>query len=65
MHSRAPTGCNGPNRITEDDVDVNLFTSQGFSPPLDILIRSSGVKRFSDFLLWQVRVCIRSLVAPH
>jgi undecaprenyl diphosphate synthase len=25
------------------------------SPPLDILIRTSGVKRLSDFFLWQVR----------
>ena len=24
------------------------------SPPLDILVRTSGVKRLSDFLLWQV-----------
>lgn len=40
--------------ITEHDVDANLFTSHGLSPPLDVLIRSSGVKRFSDFLLWQV-----------
>ena len=25
------------------------------SPPLDILVRTSGVKRLSDYLLWQVR----------
>lgn len=25
------------------------------SPPLDILIRTSGVKRLSDYMLWQVR----------
>ncbi|EJD53093.1 Di-trans-poly-cis-decaprenylcistransferase [Auricularia subglabra TFB-10046 SS5] len=42
-----------PESITEHDIDANLFTTQGLSPPLDILIRSSGVKRFSDFLLWQ------------
>ena len=30
------------------------MTSLGGSPPLDILIRSSGVKRLSDFLMWQV-----------
>lgn len=41
--------------ITEHDVDAQLMTSLGGSPPLDILIRTSGVKRLSDFLLWQVR----------
>jgi ditrans,polycis-polyprenyl diphosphate synthase len=29
------------------------MTSLVGSPPLDILIRTSGVKRLSDFLLWQ------------
>lgn len=28
-----------------------LMTSH--SPPLDILVRSSGVNRFSDYLMWQ------------
>ena len=31
------------------------MTSLAGSPPLDILIRTSGVKRLSDYLLWQVR----------
>lgn len=39
--------------ITEDDIDKQLMTSLGNSPPLDILVRTSGVKRLSDFLLWQ------------
>lgn len=33
------------------------MTTKGNSPPLDILIRTSGVKRLSEFLLWQV-ICI-------
>jgi ditrans,polycis-polyprenyl diphosphate synthase len=41
--------------ISEKDIEANLLTSLGDSPPLDILIRTSGVKRLSDFLLWQVR----------
>ena len=32
------------------------MTSLAGSPPLDILIRTSGVKRLSDYLLWQVRL---------
>jgi hypothetical protein len=41
--------------ITEHDIDAQLMTSQGGSPPLDVLVRTSGVNRLSDFLLWQVR----------
>lgn len=41
--------------ITEHDIDAELMTTKGGSPPVDILIRTSGVKRLSDFLLWQVR----------
>lgn len=37
--------------ITESTLSSNLYTSA--SPPLDILIRTSGVSRLSDFLLWQ------------
>ncbi|KAM0793631.1 hypothetical protein ACM66B_001063 [Microbotryomycetes sp. NB124-2] len=37
--------------ITADKVSSNLYTSA--SPPLDILMRTSGVHRLSDFLLWQ------------
>ncbi|KAF8870962.1 Decaprenyl diphosphate synthase-like protein [Gymnopilus junonius] len=39
--------------ITEKDIDAQLMTSLGGSPPLDILIRPSGVKRLSDYMLWQ------------
>ncbi|KAF7305189.1 Alkyl transferase [Mycena kentingensis (nom. inval.)] len=40
-------------RITEKDIDAQLFTSLSGSPPLDVLVRTSGVKRLSDYLLWQ------------
>jgi ditrans,polycis-polyprenyl diphosphate synthase len=39
--------------ISEYEIDAELLTSLRGSPPLDILIRTSGVKRLSDFLLWQ------------
>lgn len=43
------------SEITEKTIEDNLFTSLGGSPPVDILVRTSGAKRLSDFLLWQVR----------
>ncbi|SCU90725.1 LADA_0F06062g1_1 [Lachancea dasiensis] len=38
--------------IDEAVIDENLYT--GGSPPVDLLIRTSGVTRLSDFLLWQL-----------
>ncbi|KAI0701314.1 Decaprenyl diphosphate synthase-like protein [Cytidiella melzeri] len=40
--------------LTENDLDAHIMTSVVDSPPIDILIRTSGVKRLSDFLTWQV-----------
>ncbi|SCU81856.1 LAFA_0C07580g1_1 [Lachancea sp. 'fantastica'] len=40
------------SEIDEDQIDEYLYTAG--SPPLDLLIRTSGVTRLSDFLLWQV-----------
>lgn len=38
--------------IDESVIEKNLYT--GNLPPLDLLIRTSGVCRLSDFLIWQV-----------
>lgn len=47
--------------ITEDDVDEDLmskclYTHNSEDP--DLLIRTSGEVRFSDFLMWQVSIRI-------
>jgi hypothetical protein len=46
--------------ITEQSIEENLMTTLGGSPPLDIFVRTSGVKRLSGFLQWQVCLCFFS-----
>lgn len=38
--------------LTEDDIDRNLYTSG--LPEVDLMIRTSGEFRISNFLLWQI-----------
>lgn len=45
---------NSHREITEKDIDAEMLTNLAGSPPVDVLIRTSGVKRLSDFMLWQV-----------
>ena len=40
-----------PESITSQTIESHLFTAS--DPPLDLLIRTSGVQRLSDFMLWQ------------
>ncbi|KAF8757097.1 Dehydrodolichyl diphosphate synthase complex subunit RER2 [Rhizoctonia solani] len=39
--------------ITPETLEARLYTKLRDSPKLDILVRTSGVHRLSDFLLWQ------------
>jgi len=40
-----------PESITVDTLTHHTFTAD--APPLDLLVRTSGVHRLSDFMLWQ------------
>jgi undecaprenyl diphosphate synthase len=41
-----------PERITEEDVHRHLYTAH--MPDPDLLIRTSGEMRLSNYLLWQI-----------
>ena len=42
--------------ISDSMVSAEMEIQAAGNPPLDILLRTGGVKRLSDFLTWQVRV---------
>lgn len=49
---KAVRGDLDPENITEDDIQSALYTSD--LPDPDLLIRTSGEMRISNFLLWQI-----------
>jgi len=48
-------GLKEPEDITESDVEMHLYTAG--TPEPDLLIRTGGEKRLSNFLLWQLSYC--------
>ncbi|MBQ3427093.1 MAG: isoprenyl transferase [Clostridia bacterium] len=49
---KAMAGELDPDEITEADIDRELYTAG--QPDVDLLIRTSGEQRLSNFMLWQV-----------
>ena len=52
LHAELASKGIGPERITEEDVHRHLYTAH--MPDPDLLIRTSGEMRVSNFLLWQI-----------
>jgi len=52
-------------RIEEEDLNMGMYTNLDRKDPVDILVRTSDVKRFSDFLLWQVTALSLALSDTH
>ena len=53
------------DQITEEDIERNLYT-HGL-PEVDLLIRTSGEFRISNFLLWQLaysEICVTPTLFP-
>lgn len=49
---KAASGELNPNDVTEKTIEENLYTAN--QPDVDLLIRTSGEMRLSNFMLWQV-----------
>ncbi|DBA74691.1 TPA: hypothetical protein ACH3X2_009356 [Trebouxia sp. C0005] len=53
VHQQVAEGSIAAGDVTADTIEQELYT-QG-CPPVDLLIRTSGEHRLSDFMLWQSR----------
>ncbi|KAL9047238.1 MAG: hypothetical protein Q9214_000136 [Letrouitia sp. 1 TL-2023] len=51
MEKKLHTTYPDPENITSDILNDHMYTAG--LPPLDLLVRTSGVERLSDFMLWQ------------
>lgn len=51
LHAFSELAAEGKTTITEEDVEAHLYTKN--SPPPDLIVRTAGEMRLSNFLTWQ------------
>jgi undecaprenyl diphosphate synthase len=51
VHAFNILNAEGKNKVTEQDITTALYTKE--SPELDLIVRTGGDMRISNFLLWQ------------
>ena len=53
----------GKSSVTEDDIEQHLYASD--IPPVDLIIRTSGEQRISNFMLWRAAYSELLFVDKH
>ncbi len=51
VHAAEAAIANGPSRISADDFGAHVYLPE--LPPVDVVVRPSGERRISNFMLWQ------------
>jgi len=51
VHAAEQVIAEGRDRVTASDLDANMYLHE--LPPVDVVVRTSGERRISNFMLWQ------------
>ena len=51
VHAAEQAIAEGRERVTASDLDANMYLPE--LPPVDVVVRTSGERRISNFMLWQ------------
>lgn len=51
VHAANVASTDGRPRVTSADLDANMYLPE--LPPVDVVVRTSGERRISNFMLWQ------------
>ena len=51
VHAAERAIAEGRERVTASDLDANMYLPE--LPPVDVVVRTSGERRISNFMLWQ------------
>ena len=51
VHAAETAVTDGRHRVTAADLEANMYLPE--LPPVDVVVRTSGERRISNFMLWQ------------